>query len=128
MPTRIKSYCLNGCKEKSVSGSQLCPKCFDIRQKRIDKRRNELAAIRRKKFGTSNEQGYDWKWAKVSKLVRRQEPICRHCKDKLAEMVDHIVPLRQGGERLALDNLQPLCNKCHGIKTEADKVKFNSTR
>lgn len=50
----------------------------------------------------------------------KQEPVCRMCKDALATMVDHILPIRDGGDRLAYSNLQPLCVKCHARKTADD--------
>ena len=76
------------------------------------------------KRGSASKRGYDHQWHKVAKLVRASEPICRHCKKNVAEMVDHIVPLSKGGERLALDNLQPLCNSCHRTKTIKDKTIY----
>ena len=34
--------------------------------------------------------------------------------------VDHIVPLRDGGEAFARDNLQPLCKPCHWKKNASE--------
>ena len=114
MPERVKSFCVNGCAGKGVHGSRLCSSCYA--------KRNEAAEQTRvMRDGNASQRGYDWTWAKVSKYVRTNEPVCRHCKNVLATMVDHIVPLKQGGDRLALDNLQPLCNSCHAIKTAKDK-------
>jgi 5-methylcytosine-specific restriction protein A len=39
-------------------------------------------------------------------------------------MVDHIVPLRAGGARLEVGNLQALCNRCHNRKTAGDTRKY----
>jgi 5-methylcytosine-specific restriction protein A len=53
------------------------------------------------------------------------EPLCRHCAKKglivEASMVDHIVPLTAGGEKYDDDNLQSLCDRCHGVKTMAER-------
>jgi len=110
MPNRIKNFCCGlNCNNKANVGSTLCCDCDK------EKKQQQL---------TPSEQGYDYQWSKVSKLVRRNEPVCRMCKQKLATMVDHIVPLKQGGERLALDNLQPLCLPCHNTKTVKDKTRY----
>ena len=41
----------------------------------------------------------------------------------MATMVDHIVPIADGGEKLDEDNLQSLCQDCHARKTADDLVK-----
>ena len=114
MPSRTKTYCINGCKTKCDTGSRLCKQC----QKDKRKARYDLE-------GSARDMGYDEQWSKVSKMVRRQEPICRICENALAQMVDHIIPLKQGGERLALSNLQPLCHKCHSHKTKEDIARYS---
>tara|TARA_R110002050_G_scaffold299001_1_gene463485 strand:- start:32 stop:391 length:360 start_codon:yes stop_codon:yes gene_type:complete len=115
MPIRPKQFCITGCGNYAIKGSRRCDSC-GVRENK---------EVRRIKFyGNASQQGYDHQWSKVSKLVRRQEPICRRCKRNVPSMVDHIIPLRQGGERLALDNLQPLCNSCHVAKTKEDVLKY----
>ena len=91
----------------------MCSKCRKQHEREYDIRR-----------GSPAERGYDGQWGKVSEYVRRIEPMCRRCRDALAQMVDHIIPIKQGGERLALDNLQPLCNSCHNKKTREDEIKY----
>lgn len=51
--------------------------------------------------------------------VLTANPLCEICMG-LAQCVDHIIPHR-GNERLAYDinNLRPLCNRCHGQVTAA---------
>ena len=120
MPTRVKTFCINGCTGKSVHGSRLCTKCHNEREVHNAEARQDAEHKRVRFEGTASERGYDWKWAKVSKYVRTNEPVCRHCKNAVASMVDHILPLKQGGARLALNNLQPLCHSCHAIKTAKD--------
>lgn len=74
--------------------------------------------------GTSAERGYDADWQRCRLAVLGREPFCRLCaaKDRVsaATLVDHIIPLADGGERLDDSNLQPLCVECHAIKTGAD--------
>jgi 5-methylcytosine-specific restriction enzyme A len=47
------------------------------------------------------------------------EPFCRLCKVRLAEIRDHIVPLAEGGSE-DLENTQPLCRLCSDAKTQAE--------
>ena len=117
MPSSVQTFCINGCTGESVKGSRLCTLCHNKRAARNAAARHDAEQKRVKVEGTASERGYDWAWSKVSKYVRTSEPICRHCKNALATMVDHITPLKQGGARLALNNLQPLCHSCHAIKT-----------
>ena len=53
----------------------------------------------------------------------RDQPLCRACdavgRVALATELDHIVPLYKGGADDE-SNLQPLCYRCHKIKTQAE--------
>lgn len=56
------------------------------------------------------------------------EPLCRSCAARGltagASELDHIIPLHApGGLRLFWDrdNLQPLCSRCHRIKSDAEQ-------
>lgn len=99
-----------------MKGVNYCTACLTLvsdaeqeRRMRHDERR-----------GSARQRGYDWQWQKTRKVVLAQEPVCRMCRNALASMVDHIVPIRDGGDRLAYENLQPLCNRCHAKKTTQD--------
>ncbi len=50
------------------------------------------------------------------------EPLCRMC-GRLADLVDHIVPIMDGGAVLDEENLQSLCTACHARKTQADLAR-----
>ena len=71
------------------------------------------------------ERGYDFAWTKLSRAYRMEFPFCQMCLDEgratNGNLVDHIVPLDQGGERLEKSNLQTLCYSCHATKTHQDK-------
>ena len=76
----------------------------------------------------SQKRGYDWTWRALSKQVRMEEPLCRHClregRVTAATLVDHIVPLSLSPElRLDRGNLQALCSRCHSFKTQSDLKK-----
>jgi 5-methylcytosine-specific restriction endonuclease McrA len=38
-----------------------------------------------------------------------------------AKIVDHIKEIKDGGDRLSLENLQSMCIPCHNIKTAKEK-------
>ena len=47
---------------------------------------------------------------------KRCNPLCVVCGAPV-EVTDHIVPINQGGQVYALDNLQSLCHPCHNSKS-----------
>ncbi|MGD6897120.1 HNH endonuclease [Bacillus infantis] len=71
----------------------------------------------------NNEQDFynSTKWRKTRLLKLKMNPLCELClKDKQlkpADMVDHIKPIKQGGARLEMSNLQSLCHSHHNSKT-----------
>ena len=75
----------------------------------------------------SQKRGYDSTWRALSKQVRMEEPLCRHClrdgRVEAATCVDHIVPISQAPDlRLVRSNLQALCHACHTRKTRAEML------
>jgi 5-methylcytosine-specific restriction protein A len=63
-------------------------------------------------------------WKSVRTLQLQLEPLCRECRKlgKLvaATVVDHIIPIANGGAELDLDNLQSLCRSHHEAKTRTE--------
>ena len=63
-------------------------------------------------------------WKKIRAAQLRIEPLCRACREqgKLIEagIVDHIIPISDGGEALDLSNLQSLCKPHHDAKTRRE--------
>lgn len=63
-------------------------------------------------------------WKNVRSLQLQLEPLCRECRKlgKLvaATVVDHIIPIANGGAELDLENLQSLCKPHHETKTRGD--------
>ena len=59
-------------------------------------------------------------WKAARKTVLAREPQCRFCGEK-ATVVDHIVPLRDGGTH-DIANLRPLCKSCHDRRTYEDNL------
>jgi 5-methylcytosine-specific restriction protein A len=68
-------------------------------------------------------RGYDARWNKLRAAYALRHPLCCVCLEPM-EIVDHVVPIAEGGDRLAWDNLQSLCRKHHAAKTAADQRKY----
>ena len=51
-------------------------------------------------------------------------PLCVMCNDKgritSARVVDHITPVRHGGDFWNTNNLQPMCDSCHNSKSGSE--------
>ena len=71
-------------------------------------------------------------WRALRLAVLRDNPLCKACQDEgritAARVVDHINPVSKGitpeeRERLMWDitNLQPLCDRCHNIKSAKER-------
>lgn len=79
------------------------------------------------------QKPYDAAWRKQRLALLREQPLCRIClaagRTVAAAVVDHIVPLNDGGTNTTA-NLQPLCKRCHdAVKTPADvRSRTNSTQ
>jgi 5-methylcytosine-specific restriction enzyme A len=77
-----------------------------------------------RRHGTAAQRGYGADWQRVRAAYAAAHPWCewhlfRGARVAMA-VVDHRVPLRQGGARLAPSNLQALCRSCHAVKTLQD--------
>ena len=66
-------------------------------------------------------------WRKVRQLKMNRSPFCEICSAKnrfsCAEIVDHIIEIRDGGAPLDLENLQSLCRACHNQKTAKARLE-----
>ena len=64
-------------------------------------------------------------WRNLRASVLQGSPLCAACDAvglvTLAQMVDHIKPVRLGGEFWDTENLQPLCNSCHASKSAKER-------
>ncbi len=69
---------------------------------------------------TATQRGYDYAWRKLARTYIKAHPECAWCGGRGA-LVDHVVPLTQGGARLDRANLQTLCRPCHAAKTRAER-------
>jgi 5-methylcytosine-specific restriction protein A len=55
-------------------------------------------------------------WRKYRKAFLSRNPLCVEC-GRVAEVVDHITPVRLGGDFWDERNHQPLCHRCHNSKS-----------
>lgn len=60
------------------------------------------------------------RWRRLRKWVLSHDPLCREC-GEIARVVDHIKPIKLGGARLDVTNLQPLCDGCHNRKRRREQ-------
>jgi 5-methylcytosine-specific restriction protein A len=64
-------------------------------------------------------------WRKLSLSFRIDNPLCIECAKKgivsASQVADHIVPIKQGGDRYDRGNLQALCHSCHNRKSAKEK-------
>lgn len=100
MPIQYKSC---KCGAKISRSLKRCPDCEKALQKDYnDNRRDKGAAA----FYNSKE------WRAVRKLVLERNPFCSMC-DRPADVVDHIVEIKDGGPKLDPSNLRPMCHYHH---------------
>ncbi len=64
-------------------------------------------------------------WRKLSAQYKYANPLCVNFDEcgGVAEVTDHILPIRDGGGKLDWNNLQSLCKKCNYKKTGQQRWK-----
>ena len=76
------------------------------------------------------------RWRSVRLYYLQKNPLCVQCKAKGvingAEVIDHILPIRQGGDMYNEMNLQSMCKVCHDKKSRSERdtivyEKYNTT-
>ena len=65
-------------------------------------------------------------WRVVRAAFLREHPLCGLCSARggliPARVVDHVVPVKDGGARYLASNLQALCVSCHNRKTARESA------
>jgi len=78
-----------------------------------------------KRRGSARQRGYDTAWDKFSAWYRKEHPLCEECvKNDLiipVDVVDHIIPLAEGGAHCDEENAMSLCWSCHEKKKAREK-------
>ena len=86
----------------------------------------------RERRGFDTELGFyqSARWRNRRAAVLRDNPLCCRCQAKgvlqPAKVVDHIVPVKLGGERFERANLQSLCVPCHNAKTASETASLRN--
>lgn len=109
MPNALPHPCAQPlCPELVPRGERFCP------AHRKDAERQDRLA---------EDKSFYWstKWRKLRAIFLRAHPICI-C-GRLATMVDHVVPIKQGGQALSQGNLQSMCDTCHAQKRQGERAK-----
>lgn len=70
----------------------------------------------------SNSEFYNSRvWRKARRRFLDKNPLCVVCYENdivsVADVVDHIVPVNMGGEKLEESNFQSMCTSCHNAKS-----------
>ena len=108
-----------------------CPRLIDGRyceehKKLTDAQYNKYG---RDDFTKNFYKTQEWRHARRQQLNR--QPFCVECLKRgitsRATMVDHIDPIKQGGDKFAPTNLQSLCWSCHSRKSAEEGSRWNST-
>lgn len=72
------------------------------------------------------------RWRRLRQIKLNADPICEECRSRglvtEATVVDHIVPINEGGAALDLRNLQSLCDACHNRKSGREAHKRTARR
>jgi len=63
-------------------------------------------------------------WRRLRRVKLQKNPLCEVCLKEKASAADHIVPIKQGGAALDINNLQSLCGSCHGKKSIKEGSRF----
>lgn len=105
-----------------------CPRCQAPHTGRCSQRVKDARQDHDRLRGSASQRGYDHTWSRASKAYLAAHPVCERCRDALATLVDHIVPLRAGGSRLDPANMQALDVQCHAIKTSEDRRRYSQYR
>jgi 5-methylcytosine-specific restriction protein A len=80
----------------------------------------------RARKGFDTEQGFyqSSRWRATRASFLRENQLCVKCLEhgvlQPAKVVDHIVPIKRGGDRFGRSNLQALCVPCHNAKTASE--------
>jgi 5-methylcytosine-specific restriction protein A len=67
------------------------------------------------------------RWQKLRLVMLGQSPICNHCQEAAANVLDHVVPVRHDPARFwDTTNMQTLCTRCHNVKSSTTDKLHNS--
>lgn len=122
MPHKPKHPCAYpGC--PNLTHDRFC----EVHKKKTDSDYNKY---QRDKFSKTFYNTPTWRELRKKKL--KLSPFCEECRKNgvivKATMVDHKVPIKQGGVPLDIENLQSLCWSCHSRKSVQEGSRFGCTK
>lgn len=112
MTVTVKAFCRSpGCRVLVDRG--FCP------AHRKAERAERGATDADKFYGTA-------RWKRLREYHRTREPFCRMCLKEegryvLGTLVDHVLPIEEGGEAMDDSNLQTLCDRHHAQKRQRER-------
>ena len=86
---------------------------------------NRVYNVKRRAHNIASDKWYHTSaWQKLRASVLAEDPLCRMCvaegRVTAACLVDHVLAVKQGGDFWSRPNLQPLCNRCHELKSQRE--------
>lgn len=100
----------------------------------------DKAVIRRRtdeRRGSSHSRGYDYQWQKYREIFILQNPVCIFCMIAPTKIIDHIIPVKQGGGQNTAQgdplfwvpwNHQPVCAQHHRWKSDQHDARLEINR
>lgn len=118
MPYKPKKPCsYPGC--PNLTDERYCSVHKKLMEKQYDK-------YQRSKESAAFYHSSAWRKKRADYLI--EHPFCVECNKRgrltKAVVVDHIIPIRMGGELLEDSNLQALCPSCHTRKSILEGSRF----
>ena len=94
-------------------GTRQSPTTGKKRDKRYDRVYDRMRPESHRLYSTS-------RWQKLREYKKHRNPLCEECLRNHvitpATLVDHILPIAEGGAPFDIANLQSLCAACHNKK------------
>lgn len=66
-------------------------------------------------------------WRRVRANILAANPFCYRC-GRIADTVDHIVPISKGGAQLDPANLRPACKSCNSARGNGTRQRLPTSR
>jgi len=124
----LKGICVMPRKPKHPCSYPGCPNLTDERYCTEHKKKTDASYNRYQRDEDSQSFYNSYTWKEVRRRQLDAVPYCEEClrsgRLTKATMVDHRVPIKDGGERYAHSNLQSLCWSCHSRKSIHEGSRF----
>ncbi|AHD19525.1 HNH endonuclease [Rhodococcus pyridinivorans SB3094] len=63
------------------------------------------------------------RWRTLRAHLLQEHPLCTACHRAVATVLDHVVPVAEGGAMWDESNLAPMCKPCHDAKTAQEALR-----